>query len=102
MKRTPTISLNAAGMSLSQAIPKALGDMLSFTIDTEKKQIIISNQPSKQMALITYPETIPMIKSAPLIRWIKSELGERNYSKMSATWDGEKFIVQTNEKEQIK
>lgn len=102
MKRQPTISFNSAGLSLSKVIPQHLGDMLSFSVNKDTKQIIISKDLGEHMALVTYPETIPMIKSAPLITWIKKELGDRNYRKMLATWDGEKFIVQTNEKENAK
>lgn len=97
MKRIPTMSINSNGISMSKVIPAKLGEVLSFDVDREKKQIIISKEPGQHMALIKYPADIPIIKSMPLIKWIKSELGNRDYSKMVLEWDGERFTAQTNQ-----
>lgn len=82
---------------MSKVIPAKLGEVLSFDVDKEKKQIVVSKEPGQHMALIKYPSEVPIIKSMPLIKWIKSELGKRDYSKMTIDWDGERFIVQTGE-----
>lgn len=98
MKRIPTMSINSNMLSMSKIIPNKLGDTLSFDVDRENKQIIISKAPGDHMALVTYPASNPVIHSAPLFNWIKKELGERNYSKMEINWVEDRFIVQTGEK----
>lgn len=102
MKRIPTMSINSNGISMSKVIPAALGETLSFDVDKETKQIIVSKAAGQHMALITYPAETPVVKSIPLIKWIKSQLGNRCYSKMVVTYDGERFIVQTGEKGELK
>jgi hypothetical protein len=98
MKRIPTMSINPWGMSMSKIIPNTLGHKLSFAVDKDKGEIHISTDPGEHMALVTYPEMIPIIKSVPLIKWIKGELGERNYSKMPIELRGNEFIVKVGEK----
>ena len=98
MKRVPTMSMNYKAMSLSKIIPEKLGNTLYFDVDKETKQIIISRNPGQHAALITYPAAAPIIQSMPLIQWIQKQLGNRNYSKMFITWDGDRFLVQTGEK----
>ena len=95
MKRQPTVSLVQGGLTISKCIPEKLGETLSFTVDMDKKEIIIGRTPGEHMALVTYPAAQPVIKSVPLIKWIKKELGDRNYSKMPVEWNEDEgnFIV---------
>lgn len=98
MKRIPTMSINNNMLTMSKIIPEKLGDTLSFGVDKENKQIIVSKVPGDHMALVTYPAATPVIHSASLFLWIKQELGERNYSKMEINWVEDRFTVQTGEK----
>lgn len=93
--RQPTVSMSPNGLSLSKCIPEKLGDTLNFSMDLERKEIIINRTPGEHMVLVTYPTTQPVIKSMPLIKWIKNEFGDCNYSKMPVSWNEEegKFIV---------
>jgi hypothetical protein len=95
MGRQPTMSINASGLSMSKVVPVTLGDRLSFVIDKDRGEIHVMKEPGEHMAMVTYPEMIPIIKSMPLIRWIKKELGNRNFSRMPVEWNEEesKFIV---------
>lgn len=97
MKRIPTMSIRNSVISMSKIIPNELGDTLSFDVDKENKQIIISKAPGQHMALVTYPAAAPIIHAHSLVVWIKQELGEREYSKMPIEWTGERFVVQTGE-----